>query len=108
MGSDWKQLGATQAKFCGMVARLLLYAECIGETPSFGDAYRDPRVFGEYGEKKSYSHSNSAHKVRLAIDINLDHAENHEKLHDFWDMLGGSERIVKDMNHYSIEWEGVR
>ena len=36
-----------------------------------GDAYRDPRVHGKKGEKKSYSHKDSQHKERLARDYNL-------------------------------------
>ena len=106
--SDWKKLRKTQSKFCGMIARLLLLAESIGEEPTLGDAYRDERVHGEYGEKGSYSHPRSTHKVRLACDINLLDEVNHERLHSFWDILGGSERIPEDMGHYSIEWEGIR
>ena len=106
--SDWSQLRKTQSKFCGMIARLLLFAESIGEEPTLGDAYRDERAFGEYGNTKAYGHPKSTHKVRLACDINLKDDKNHERLHDFWDLLGGSPRIAGDMNHYSIEWEGIR
>ena len=36
-----------------------------------GDSYRDPRVHGQYGIKVSYAAAKSAHKRRLAADINL-------------------------------------
>ncbi len=34
--------------------------------------------------------------------------EGHDELHNFWDLLGGAERIKKDMNHYSFEHNGMR
>ena len=36
-----------------------------------GDYYRDPRVHGKQGEKKSYSAGTSGHKNRLAADLNI-------------------------------------
>jgi hypothetical protein len=29
-------------------------------------------------------------------------------LHDYWDSIGGSKRIDKDMNHFSLEYQGRR
>ena len=60
-------------------------------------------------------HPKSVHKVGLALDLNLylngiylTDGSAHKDLHDFWDMLGGAKRIENDMNHYSLEWNGVR
>ena len=96
-----------QNKFAGMVALLILYAQSLGYQITFGDAFRDPRV--------SYGHPKSTHRVRLAVDLNLfkddvylASDEDHAPLHDFWDSIGGSERIKRDANHYSLEHQGVR
>ena len=63
-------------------------------------------------------HPNSTHKAGLAVDIILygpggqyPHPSEdsvHSDLHDFWDFIGGAERIPGDLNHYSLEWQGVR
>jgi hypothetical protein len=60
----------------------------------------------------------SLHYIRLAQDINLfkdgvylqgkEAEQAHTLLHDYWDNLGGAERIPKDLNHYSIAHEGKR
>ena len=105
-----------QSIFAERIATLILLAKSKGYEVTFGDAYRDPRVHGEFGEKKGYSHSRSTHKVRLAVDLNLFkdgqlYPEGHQELHDIWDMLSpglASARILNDMNHYSFENEGVR
>ena len=31
----------------------------------------------------------------------------HNELHDFWDSIGGSPRIEKDLNHYSLSHYGM-
>ena len=95
-------LGEKQRKFTRMVADLIIFAYEQGYELSFGDAWATT------GHMK-----NSLHYSRLAIDLNLfkdgiflvDGAA-HTPLHDYWDTLGGSPRILKDMNHYSIEHEG--
>jgi hypothetical protein len=63
-------------------------------------------------------HPRSTHKVGLAMDILIYSPTNHyphpnaktiySLLHDFWDFIGGAERIEDDLNHFSLEWEGVR
>lgn len=110
------KLREKQTKFAFAIGRLLLYAEAVGYGVTFGDAYRDPRVFGEVGKSKGYGHASSAHKSRLALDLNLfidgeyvgNDTAHHGKLHDFWDMLGGAPRIADDLNHYSFSEGGVR
>lgn len=96
-----------QNKFSGMVALLILYAQSLGYQITYGDAYRDDRV--------KYGHPRSTHRFRLAVDLNLfkdgsylESDEGHSPLHDYWDKLGGAERIKGDANHYSLDHEGIR
>jgi len=96
-----------QNKFAGMVALLVLYIQSQGYQVTYGDAYRDDRV--------TYGHPKSTHRFRLAVDLNifkdgvyLSGDEDHAKFHDFWDSIGGSERIENDGNHYSCEHQGIR
>lgn len=107
-------LGETQERFAAMLPGLINKAIELGYKIRLGDLYRDPRVHGEMGVKQGYGHRNSCHKLRLAIDINLVKdgkllgPEAHAPLHDYWDSVGGAERIPNDMNHYSLGWNGVR
>jgi len=109
-------LRKTQSRFALNVAMLILEAERRGYEVTFGDAYRDPRLHGDVGEKKGYGHSRSTHKVRLAVDLNLFTATGeyitddtgHRELHDWWvDECGGSSMIEGDPNHYSFKHDGV-
>lgn len=109
-------LGKMQRKFTRMVALLISWAYDNGYELTLGDAYRDPRVHGEVGEKKSYSSANSLHKSRLAIDLNLfkdgvwlTSSEDHRPLGDYWKSIGGTwggDFPNPDGNHYSIEFQG--
>lgn len=111
-------LGKKQEKFMRMLPRLIDHIHSLGYEIRGGDLFRAPSVFGEIGEKKGYGHRNSCHKLKLAIDLNItkdgvylrgDAAKTaHDMFHDFWDDLGGSERIAHDLNHYSLEHQGMR
>lgn len=109
-------LGKMQRKFTFMVASLIEHAYSEGYELTFGDAYRDPRVFGKVGETKGYGRSRSNHKNRLAIDLNLfkngkylDQTSDHEFLGEYWEMIGGSwGGRFNDGNHYSLEYQGRR
>jgi len=109
-------LGCKQKRFVIMVAGLIAFATEQGYELSFGDAYRDPRAFGDIGVKKGYSMPRSAHKMRLAIDFNLfkdgkflEGTEDHQPLGEWWESQGGTwGGRFKDGNHYSIEHNGVR
>lgn len=111
-------LGEKQELFSRMLPLFYLYAQFHGYQIRTGDVFRDPRVFGEVGESKGYGHRKSAHKLKLAVDANISKdgvylegmaaADAHNFLHNFWDMLGGAKRIPHDLNHYSIEHEGMR
>lgn len=100
-----------QSKLVTMIADLIEFAYAQGYELTFGDAYRDPRVHGAYGEKKSYSASMSAHKQRLAVDFNLfkdgrylTSTESHRPLGEYWKSIGGTwGGDWNDGNHYSYE-----
>lgn len=105
-------LSKLQQEFNRKASVLALCAYEMGYALTDGDAYRDPRVHGELGEKKSYSATNSNHKKRLARDYNIFRdgeyltgaaaSTAHARLHDVWDLLGGSPRINGDLNHYEM------
>jgi len=103
-----------QQAFSVAAAQLVLHAKEIGLPLTDGDAYRDPRLHGEFGEKKAYGEANSCHKLRLARDFNLvidgqlAPPSAYAPLHDYWESIGGSKRILKDMNHFSFEHNGFR
>jgi len=111
-------LGQKQEAFSRAIPLLYLYAQYHGYQIRTGDAFRDPRLHGEIGEKEGYGHKDSCHKLKLAIDCNITKndyylqgaaaKEAHNFLHDFWDMLNGSKRIPHDLNHYSFEHQGMR
>lgn len=110
-------LGDKQRLFAKLFTQLLVWIhEQPGYAVTFGDAYRDPRVFGEVGEQKGYGRSRSNHKVRLAADLNLfvngvyqTSTESHRPLGEKWESMhplcrwGGR---FGDGNHYSFEHEG--
>ena len=110
------KLGAKQRKFTLMVSHLIEFAYLQGYELTFGDAYRDPRVFGNQGEKEGYGRSRSNHKLRLAVDLNLfkdghylSETIDHEFLGLFWEEMGGAwGGRFNDGNHYSLEHNGRR
>lgn len=109
-------LGEKQRRFTRMVGYLIEWAYENGYELTFGDAYRDPRVFGHVGERRGYGRPRSLHKQRLAIDLNLFRdgvyltaTEDHRPLGEFWESMGGSwGGRFNDGNHYSLEHEGMR
>ena len=112
-------LGKKQRLFCQLLPRLLdkIYEE--GYAATLGDAMRDARVFGEWGETppgSAYGKRSSLHKLRLAIDLNLfkdgqylSSTEAHRIFGEYWESLhplcrwGGR---FEDGNHYSITYQG--
>lgn len=113
---QFKSLGEAQRALPPMVAKLIIFAYKQGYELTLGDAYRDPRVHGEFGKKQGYSHSKSNHKRRLAIDLNLfrngvylTSSEAHRPLGEYWESLGGAwGGRFSDGNHYSIEYQGIK
>lgn len=111
-----KTLGEMQKQFSRMVPRLIDKAHEMGFEITLGDAYRDPRAFGAVGVFKSYGNASSAHKNRLAIDLNLfkggeflTATKDHEPLGEWWESQGGTwGGRFADGNHYSLEFGGVK
>lgn len=109
-------LGQAQRRFARMVPRLIDKAHQLGFEVTLGDAYRDPRLHGQVGERKGYGHPKSAHKQRLAIDLNLfrdgvylSATEDHRPLGEWWEAQGGAwGGRFEDGNHYALEFGGIR
>lgn len=107
-------LGQKQRKLTRMIADLIIFAYDQGYELSLGDAYRDPRVHGNVGVKKTYSSASSLHKERLAIDLNLfkdgkylTATADHRPLGEYWESIGGTwGGRFNDGNHYSLEHGG--
>jgi len=100
-------LGQKRRRFTVMLAKLLIYTDSIG----YGVAVD----YVKRCKDCPVGHPKSVHKAALAADLNLywqgsylTSGKHHIKLHDYWDAMGGAERIERDMNHYSIEHRGVR
>lgn len=111
-----ESLRQKQSRFARLVGLLLQKAYEMGYEVTLGDAYRDPRVHGAPGVKMGYGHPSSAHKFRLAIDLNLfkdgkflEDTEGHRPLGEWWESIGGTwGGRFRDANHYSLEHEGVK
>ncbi len=107
-----------QTEFARLVPRLIDQAFAMGYEVTLGDAYRDPRVFGPLGQSRGYGHPSSAHKRRMALDLNLFRngaflgtTEAHRPLGEWWEKQHPSARWggrFGDGNHYSFEYEGVK
>ena len=122
-GYDLITLGDYQRAFAREVPRLIDKAHELGYAVTLGDAFRDPRVFGEVGEAEGYGHPRSGHKRRLAIDLNLyrfdpttgkwdylTETEDHRPLGEWWEMQAPENRWggrFNDGNHYSKEFDGI-
>lgn len=110
------KLGEKQRLFARLIAELIVWIYSRGYEVTFGDAYRDPRLFGPLGSKSGYGAPSSCHKLRLAVDLNLfkdgvflQSTEDHRPLGEKWESMhplarwGGE---FNDGNHYSFEHEG--
>lgn len=115
------KLSEKQQRFTKCVGLLINQAYNLGYGLTLGDAFRDPRVHGANGVKDSYSSSNSVHKVRLAVDLNLfvdgeyitsgDHPA-YQQLGEFWKGLDVGARwggdFPGDANHFSFIHGGYK
>lgn len=109
-------LGEKQRLFDKKLTELKAWAYTQGYEFTKGDAYRDPKVHGKYGEKVGYSAAYSMHKLRLAEDMNLfidgvwqTSTEAHRPIGEKWESMhelcrwGGR---FQDGNHYSFTHDG--
>lgn len=111
------KLGQKQELFMRLLPRLIDKVHSLGFDIRGGDLFRDPRVHGHIGFKSSYSHRNSCHKLKLAIDLNLfkdgvylKSGIEHKAIGEWWEMQhplcrwGGR---FRDSNHYSLTHWGM-
>lgn len=111
-------LGEKQRLFARLVPRLLDEIHRQGFEATLGDAYRDERVFGPIGASMGYGHPKSAHKQRLAIDLNLFRngeylrgTAAHQTIGEWWIQQHAMCRwggAWGDGNHYSLEHQGIK
>lgn len=112
------RLSEQQRLFARLSGEFLVWIYAQGYEVTWGDAFRDPRVFGYVGEKKGYGRRMSNHKRRLAIDLNLfidgvfqTTTEAHRPLGEKWESMHPLNRWggrFNDGNHYSMEWQGFK
>ncbi len=112
------ELGDKQRKFPLLIAQLVVFAYSKGYAVTWGDGYRDPRLFGAHGIPGGYGRSKSNHKLRLAQDINLfkggkylTETADHKELGVFWESLDEDCRWgghYDDGNHYSLMYRGTQ
>lgn len=105
------ELGNLQRKMAIMVGRLIVHTyDVLGYELTLGEGYDDDNTGHMAG---------STHYIKLGQDLNcfkngvwLDKGPEMEEafglMHDFWDSMGGAKRILKDLNHFSLEWQGRR
>ena len=117
MDGNKMTVGEKQRLYMRLLLGLLAKAFELGFEVAGGDLFRDPRVHGELGVKLGYGHPKSAHKLKIAIDLNLfkngvflSATEDHKELGEWWEKQhelcrwGGR---FNDGNHYSLEHNGV-
>ena len=114
------KLSVKQQEFTRCVSQLINFATAQGYGLTFGDAYRDERLYGSFGVKRSYSAAYSVHKKRLAVDFNLfvdgdyisdGDAPEWKVLGDEWVKMNplarwGGNFGSNDANHFSFEHKG--
>lgn len=111
-----ESVGQKQRRFVLMISQLIQWLYDNGYEATFGDAFRDPRVFGPMGANLAYGHKYSNHKRRLAIDLNLfkdsvylTETEQYRAAGEYWESLSADARWggrFNDGNHFSLEHEG--
>jgi hypothetical protein len=113
------RLSEVQREFTLHIAELIQYIDEHHYGCTFGDAYRSPKAFGGMGESGPYGRASSAHKQRLAVDLNLfkgshylSNTEAHRPFGEFWEGLHPDNRwggrfTPPDGNHYSRKYNGI-
>ena len=104
-------LGDKQRLFTKMVGQLIGHAYDLGYELTFGRAYAS-----EAANEADGGISNSNHRNRLAIDLNLFKngeyltlTEDHIELGIYWESIGGTwGGRFQDGCHYSLEHNGVK
>lgn len=119
------RLSKLQREFSAKLVQLKAFILSNGWELTEGDAHRDIRLHGEFGEKKGYGAAYSVHKLRLADDINLwvndklvtdGNCDEYKLLGDYWEAShplarwGGNfkGKSAGDANHFSFEYQGCK
>lgn len=112
-------LSEKQQHFCFLVGKLIIWANSQGYQLTFGEAWRTLEQ-AELNEKNEKGISNSLHRIRLAVDLNLfikgiyqTDSNAYKPLGDFWKSLDssccwGGDFAKKDGNHFSLTNEGIK
>lgn len=116
------KLSEAQRLFASRVPRLIDRIYDQGYECSIGDVFRDPRSHGAQGETSPYGRAKSAHKNKLAIDLNLfldgvyiTDSESHRQFGEYWVAMDPENHVwggswtgrKKDGNHYSFRYGGI-
>lgn len=115
-----ESLGQKQRRFAYQISKLIIWVfdneHLRGYEVNKGDAFRDPRAFGEVGDSIAYGKPYSNHKLKLAQDLNLyingeyqENTEDHMVIGEKWESMGDDHvwgGHFNDGNHYSIEHNG--
>ena len=114
------KLSDAQKEFAVHASLLIQEINRRGWACTLGDCYRSPRAFGAMGEPGPYGRASSAHKQRLAIDLNLfnpsgeyiEDSAGHQQFGEYWESLHPQNRwggrfTPSDGNHYSRLWGGI-
>jgi hypothetical protein len=109
-----------QRRFLPLVAKLIEYAYAQGYELSAGEMYRSPEQ-AALNAQHGTGIANSLHILRLAFDVNLfkdgvylTDSNAYEPLGVYWESLdpacawGGRFQTLKDGNHFSLSWGGIR
>jgi hypothetical protein len=113
-------LGQHQRRFLPLVAKLIEYAYAQGYELTCGEMYRSPEQ-AALNAQHGTGIANSLHILRLAVDLNVfkdgvymtDEA-SYKPLGDYWKTLdpacawGGDFVTLKDFDHFSLSWGGIR
>lgn len=112
-------LGEKQEQHTLCLARLIDFMHFHGYGVRQGDAYRDPRAFGQQGEPGPYGEAKSAHKNKLGNDLDvtkngvlLTKSEDYQIFGDYWKTLDvdnrwGGDFKKRDGRHFSRIYNGV-
>lgn len=108
------KLGEMQRHLGAALPVLELYMQFQGYQLVSEDAYRNPTVYGKFGEKKFYAARYSVHKLKLARDYSVfkDGVYLTKKkanvafsmMHDLADTMGLAKRIPGDLGHFSMQF----
>lgn len=104
------RLSDRQKQHARNIAKLVLWLFENGYEATYGDAYRDQRSHGKYGEAGPYGARYSNHKLRCANDLNLfkdgvylQETDDYREVGEKWESLSPYNRWggrYSDGNHF--------